>query len=112
MNIRNLDINILFYLCDRLQQNGDHRQTAIDTIFEEFSDIPESEIISAIRSMTNDRLIAIDKPRSRLSVTEKGVDRLRSSVACRINPSELCACIKPSGSSFGSLPSSRQKSIA
>jgi hypothetical protein len=101
MNIRNLDINILYYLCDRLQQNGDHQRIDIDAIFEEFSDIPEREIDSAIRSMTNDRLIATDGPRSWLSVTEHGLNRLRSSVACRISPSELCACSDPPGQPIG-----------
>lgn len=101
MNIRNLDINILYYLCDRLPQNGDKQQIAIDTIFEEFSDIPESEIDSVIRSMTIDRLIAIDETRSWLSMTEHGLNRLRSSVACRISPFEPCACSNPPGHTIG-----------
>lgn len=96
MKVKNLDINILYYICDRLQKSKDDQEIAIDTIFEEFSDIPKSELNSAIRLMIDDRLIAIDKAQSRLSMTELGSKRLRSSLACRIGQFELCDCSNPS----------------
>ncbi len=87
MKFNNLEINILYFMCNPLNgqlQDGTIRQ---DGIFEEFSDIPTRSITSAIDSMETDGLITID--RSRLSITESGIKRLQSSIACHIYKSEL-----------------------
>ena len=87
MKFNNLEINILYFMCNPLNgqlQDGTIRQ---DGIFEEFSDIPTRSITSAIDSMETDGLITID--RSRLSITESGIKRLQSSIVCHIYKSEL-----------------------
>jgi predicted methyltransferase len=68
-------------------QDGTIRQ---DGIFEEFSDIPTRSITSAIVSMETDGLITID--RSRVSITESGINRLQSSIACHVDKFDSCGC--------------------
>ena len=87
MKFNNLKINILYFMCNPLNgqlQDGTIRQ---DGIFEEFSDIPTRSIIAAIDSMETDGLITID--RSRISITESGINRLQSSSVCHICKSDL-----------------------
>lgn len=92
MEIKNLKINILYLMCNPL--NGQVQVGAIDSkdLFEEFSDIPDGHVIAAIDSMDKERLITVDRSRTRLSITESGINRLQSSIACRIHKFERCQC--------------------
>jgi len=92
MEIANLEINILYFMCD--PRSGPAQGGPVDArdIFDEFSDIPESTIESVIDSMAGDGLIAVDRARSRLSITSNGINRLQSSLACRIHRFDRCRC--------------------
>jgi hypothetical protein len=85
MEINNLEVNILYFMCNPL--NGQVQDGAIDSkaIFEEFSDIPDGHVIAAFDSMGRENLIVIDRTHSRLSITQSGINRLQSSIACRIH---------------------------
>jgi len=90
MKFNNLEINILYFMCNPLNgqlQDGTIRQAGI---FEEFSDIPKRSVASAIDSMETEGLIAI--ARSRISITENGIHRLKSSIACHIYRFDSCEC--------------------
>lgn len=88
MQIQNLEINILYHMChpptDGTIVNRD--------LFDEFADIPQGEMLSAIDAMVGDGLVIRDASRTRLSVTPKGRRRLQHSVACRIHPFDPCRC--------------------
>lgn len=90
MKFNNLEINILYFMCNPL--NGQLRDGTIRqaVIFEEFSDIPKRSVASAIDSMETGGLITI--ARSRISITENGIHRLKSSIACHIYKFDSCEC--------------------
>ncbi len=92
MKMHNLEINILYSLCNPL--NGQVQNGAIDSkaIFEEFSDIPNGQLVAAFDSMARENLIQIDRTHSRLSITQIGINRLQSSIACRIHDFDRCRC--------------------
>jgi len=92
MNFNNLLVNILYFMCNPL--NGQLQDGMINQegIFEEFSDLPESSVASAIDSMLTDELIMIDPSRSRISITENGISRLQSTIACHIHKFDSCEC--------------------
>jgi hypothetical protein len=95
MEITNLEINILYFMCD--PHNGLPPTERIDSkaIFNEFSDIPEGSIESAIDTMANDRLITIDPTGATVAITKNGIDRLESSLVCRIHHFDRCRCGRP-----------------
>ena len=78
MKINNLEVNILYFICNPL--NGELQDGTINQrgLLEEFSDLPERSVTAAIDSMESDGLIRIDRSRSRLSITENGISRLQS----------------------------------
>jgi hypothetical protein len=92
MNIRNLEINILFFICDSLNGQSEDGIAMVKDVFEDFSDIPEGELLSAINAMENEGLITINPSRACLSITEKGISRLHSSIACRVHNFDACHC--------------------
>jgi len=92
MKINNLEINILYLMCNPLSgelQDGTINQSGL---LEEFSDLPSRSVTAVIESMKADGLITIDRPRSRLSITENGINRLQSSIACHIHQFDSCGC--------------------
>jgi hypothetical protein len=92
MNIRNLEINILFFICDSLNGHSENGSALTKDVFEDFSDIPKGELLSAVKTMVDEGLITTSSSRSCLSITEKGISRLESSIACRVNNFDLCQC--------------------
>lgn len=97
MEINNLEVNILYFICNPL--NGELQDGTINQrgLLEEFSDLPERSVTAAIDSMESDGLIRIDRSRSRLSITENGINRLQSSIACHIHEFDSCGCGSPIG---------------
>ncbi len=101
MEINNLEINILYFMCNPL--NGQLQDGTINRegLLEEFSDLPEGSVTSAIDSMITDGLITVE--RSWISITENGINRLQSSIACHVYKFDSCWC----GRSIGRQPSGR-----
>ena len=97
MEINNLEINILYFMCNPL--NGHFQDGTINPagIYEEFSDLPNRSVTAVIESMETDGLITVDRSRFRLSITENGINRLQSSIACQIYRFESCECGRPIG---------------
>ena len=95
MQIANLEINILYFMCNPL--NGQAGDGAVDRarIFEEFSDIPSNAVGSAIHALTADGLVAENRKGSQLVITDSGISRLQSSIACRIHRFDRCRCERP-----------------
>lgn len=88
MHIQNLEINILFFMCHPpLDGNVVSRD-----LFDEFTDIPQGEMLSAIDAMAGDGLVTSDASRSHLSITAKGRHRLEQSLVCRIHQFDPCRC--------------------
>ncbi len=84
MRIRNLKINILYFLCNPMS-GRDEDGTAIDKdLMDEFSGIPEEAIQSAVETMIADDLIRRDSSKAHLTITAKGINQLKSSVAYRM----------------------------
>jgi ABC-type nickel/cobalt efflux system permease component RcnA len=92
MPIHNLEINILFIMCDPRIDRVETGTVQSRELFIEFSDIPEEEIQSAIDAMVKQGLIMSDTPRSQLSVTPLGINRLKSHTACRVHHFDQCGC--------------------
>ena len=92
MQIQNLKINILFFLCDSRIDRITIGTAKLADLFNELSDIPEEEILSSISAMVDQDLITVDRSRSKLSITGSGIGRLESSIACRINHLDHCKC--------------------
>jgi DNA-binding PadR family transcriptional regulator len=92
MNIRNLKINILFFICDSLNGHSENGSAMTKDVFEDFSDIPTGELLSAVNAMVDEGLITTSSSRAYLSITEKGINRLQSSIACRVNKFDHCQC--------------------
>ncbi|WP_372678731.1 hypothetical protein [Desulfosarcina sp.] len=92
MEINNLEINILYFICNPL--NGHLHDGTINPagIYEEFSDLPNRSVTAVIESMETDGLITVDRLRSQLSITENGINRLQSTIACHIYQFESCGC--------------------
>jgi DNA-binding PadR family transcriptional regulator len=95
MEITNLEINILYFICH--PQKGRARNGSVDRrdIFEAFSDIPEGSIKPVIDAMASDRLITVDTARSTVEITPTGVNRLQLALACRIHHFGRCGCGRP-----------------
>lgn len=92
MQFTNLDINILYFLCNPVYVKEDNKSVRYADIVDAFSDIPEDQIRSTVRSMINDKLLRADPMHTRITVTPSGVDRLRGSIACKINQFSRCQC--------------------
>lgn len=92
MKIHNLEINILYCLCEPLDGLRKDRSNAVADIVDAFSDIPAGELMTTVRSMVGDGLITIDRSGNRLAITQGGIDRLQSSLACRIHRFDRCRC--------------------
>ena len=92
MQIQNLGINILFFLCDSRVDRVAVGTAKLTDLLNELSDIPEGEIMYVISTMVGQDLITFDSSRSQLSITESGIGRLKSSVACRIQHYDHCKC--------------------
>jgi hypothetical protein len=97
MEINNLEINILYFICNPL--NGQLQDGTINLagVYEEFSDLPNRSVTAVIASMETDGLITVDRSRFRLSITENGINRLQSSIACHIYQFDSCGCGRPIG---------------
>ena len=95
MQIANLEINILYFMCNPL--NGQAGDGTIDRtlIFEEFSDIPSGAVGSAIHALATEGLVTTHRNGSLLAITDSGINRLQSSIACRIHRFDRCRCEKP-----------------
>lgn len=92
MEITNLEINILYFICDPHNDRAHNGRIDSKDIFEEFSDIPPGSIESVIEAMARDRLVTIDAARMTVEITPNGVNRLQSSLACRIHHFDRCGC--------------------
>ena len=95
MEIMNLEINILYFLCSPdTGQGASSRNGAIttDQLFAGFADIPAESLRQALRSMQADGLITMDRTGKRLAVTASGMHRLQSSVACQTYRFDGCRC--------------------
>jgi hypothetical protein len=78
MEMRNLDRNILFYLCEELTDRNSCDSLAAELIYQTFSDIPDENIARAIQSMTHKGWIEEDMNQSRFYVTNCGRSKIRS----------------------------------
>lgn len=100
MEFRNLEINILYHMgCAHKGRKGEE-PIAITEVLEEFSDIPESEFISAIDTMAAEGLISTNSSHSRIRITEQGNNKLQTSIA-RLNiEMDQCLFDKPKEMEF------------
>lgn len=92
MEIQNLEINILYCMCNPLKGRIQDGTSSTQDIVDEFSDIPPGNILTAIQSMVKERLITIDRSGARIAITQNGINRLQSSLACRIHQFDSCRC--------------------
>lgn len=95
MEIMNLEINILYFLCSPTAgRETSHRTGTITAkqLFEGFADIPAGSIREALHSMETDGLVTMDSTGTLLSVTENGILRLQSSLACQTHRFDSCRC--------------------
>jgi hypothetical protein len=92
MEITNLEINILYFICDPDSGRGRLGRIDRNDIFDEFSDIPDGIVETVIDKMAGDHLITTDAAHSTIEVTPNGVNRLQSSLACRIHHFDRCGC--------------------
>ena len=92
MKMQNLEINILFFICNSLNGQSEDGRVLSKDVLEDFSDIPESELLSAVNAMEDEGLITTNPSRARLSITKKGINRLQSSIACRVHNFDHCQC--------------------
>lgn len=84
MQIRNLEVNILYHLCNPLNgREADGTATDKD-LMNEFSDIPEKIVQSTIDTMIADELIRRNSSKPHLTITAKGIRQLQSSVVYRM----------------------------
>lgn len=95
MEIQNLEINILYFMCNPVRGHQEDGTILERDLFEEFSDIPEEKLFSTIDDMVDDRLIVMQPSESKLSITDRGIDRLQSSIACRVHRFDACRCGRP-----------------
>ena len=90
MEIDNLEINVLYCLCDGTNERGRRDMHRIAAILEEFSDIPQSNIFAVIDGMRDRGWIRLDRSGSALDITKSGIRRLQASIACRIHRFDHC----------------------
>ncbi|GAB6905043.1 hypothetical protein DESC_700150 [Desulfosarcina cetonica] len=95
MEIMNLEISILYFLC----QTDLHRDPAGTGLYESvvhaFADIPQDDIRTIIDGMVANRLISLNSSGTRLTVTAEGVLHLQASLPCRIHAFDGCRCGLP-----------------
>ena len=95
MEIMNLEINILYFLCSPDAGNREPDQIGpmeIRRVINAFSDIPEKNVRDTLQSMVGSGLITMDLKNRRLSIAQKGIARLQSSIACRTHRFDSCRC--------------------
>lgn len=92
MNIVNLEVNILYFLCS---PGDEHRTPGIaerEDVHREFADIPERNIAMAIATMVESGLVTVDPSGATIHATDNGIQRLQASIACRVHPFTPCRC--------------------
>jgi hypothetical protein len=87
MELRNLEINILHRLCEELLRRNRCGPVEADVIYQAYSDIPDKNIASSIRSLVNRGLLIEDKTGSQLFITDSGRSEIRSSIIQYLFPS-------------------------
>ena len=91
MQINNLNINILYFMCNPDHGHNCGKNVIYADVVEAFTDLPETSVRTAIDGMCNENLISADGPQSRLSITRTGGQRLQASLACRIHHFGSCS---------------------
>jgi hypothetical protein len=86
MELRNLDKNIIYQLCDELMSRNMCIPLKADFIYQVFSDLPREQITSSIRSMVERGWLQEEKNGEHLYLTDRGRSALRSLI-----PSKLLA---------------------
>jgi hypothetical protein len=92
MEIKNLEINILYHLCEHLEHGRSGHSVPRQMIVELFSDIPENQLDSAINTLAVKRLLQPHEHGARLSITREGIDYLQSTAICQISQPDECNC--------------------
>ncbi len=92
MEIVNLEVNILYFLCSPI--DGSKTPGVVDrkAVIREFSDIPERNIASAVAAMVGAGLVTVDPEGSPIRVTDRGIEHLQASIACRVHQFTPCRC--------------------
>lgn len=91
MEFWNLEINIVYHMCEELTRKNRCGPLEIDVIYRTFSDIPKDKINSNIRLLVDKGWIREDKDRSRLFLTDHGRSEVRSFIPANL----LSTCEKP-----------------
>jgi hypothetical protein len=91
MKLKNLDMNILYYVCEKLTRRD--RCGGFDTglIYEKFSDIPDEEIEKNIQALVDRGWLRNDTKGSCVHLTKMGRSEIRSFIPDQL----LRTCQKP-----------------
>lgn len=92
MDLRNLNKNILYRICEVLTQENRCGSVKIRSIYRSFADIPEEKVAEGIQSLVHSGWLRQETARGdRLRLTNRGWLEIRS----RIPASLLSTCEKP-----------------
>lgn len=84
MEFRNLDINIVYQMCEELTRKNRCGPLETDFIYRAFSDIPKKKIDSNIRSLVHRGWIQEDKDGLRLFLTDQGRSEIRAFIPAKL----------------------------
>jgi len=77
MEFKNLERNILFLLGNQWLKSGNRGPFDTKWILEKFSDIPQKNMIEALRSINERDFIELTSNDHKISLTEKGLTKIK-----------------------------------
>lgn len=83
MEFNNLNSNILFVLCEDCCRSGAPGTYDLETLFGAFSDLPEEDVRTGLMTLSHDGFLNISASGQQVSLTSKGVARVRALHPCR-----------------------------
>lgn len=85
MELKNLDKNILYRVCEELTSRNSCALRA-NLIYQIFSDIPDENVTEVIKSLVERGWLREDRSRSRISLTDRGRSEIRSLIPAKLLP--------------------------
>ncbi len=83
MKFKNLDRNILYLVGKDCCRRGNPGPLDLETIYTAFSDLPEGEVETELRGLSNHGFLTFIEGDRKISLTAKGVATVQSLPACR-----------------------------
>lgn len=92
MELRNLETNILYRVCEELTRQGRCAPVDTDLIYRSYADLPLEKVAASLQALIDRGWLRQDQGQSKLYLTDRGRSEIRAFIPDRL----LSACEPPS----------------